>query len=219
MCQPTGKLELLVLDALPDSAVVATASESAGVVDVVDESGLACDGADELYCEALEITAPYRRANTQQALGLRLDIADTDGLLYEGDTLTLDISFPTYDSYLHVAYLDRTGRTDHLIPGNAQLWPAHAAHYVEETLYVVGEPFGIQALLAIASEQPLFSRPRPNFERTTTYLGALRQALTELKADHPESRIAANLILVRTAPRPGTTSAGASSELGLAGRS
>ena len=93
-------------------------------MNVVDESGLACDGGDQLYCEALEITAPYRQANTQQVLGLRLDVAASDGLLHEGDVLTLDISFPTYDFYLHVAYMDRGGRVDHLIPGTDQLWPA-----------------------------------------------------------------------------------------------
>ena len=91
----------------------------------------------------------------------------------------------------------------------------HAAHYVEETLYVIGEPLGTQAILAIASEQPLFPNPRPNFERTSSYLSALRQALARLKADNPEMRIAANLILVRTAPRGDTTGAGASSEPGL----
>ena len=141
-CQPTGKLELLALEALPRSAMVAATAESERSVNVVDESGLACDGGDQLYCEALEITAPYRQANTQQVLGLRLDVAASDGLLHEGDVLTLDISFPTYDFYLHVAYMDRGGRVDHLIPGTDQLWPAHAAHYVEETLYVIGEPFG-----------------------------------------------------------------------------
>lgn len=208
-CQPTGKLELLALEALPRSAIVATTAESERSVNVVDENGLACDGADQLYCEALEITAPYRQANMQQVLGLRLDVAATNGLLHGGDILTLDISFPTYDSYLHVAYLDRSGRVDPVIPGNKQLWPAHAANYVEETPHEIGEPYGIEAILAIATERPLFSTPRPKLERGTAYLSALRQALANLKADNPETRIAANLILVRTEPRAPATSASA----------
>jgi hypothetical protein len=175
-------------------------------VNLIDESGLECGGADRPYCQALKITEPYRRANAQQMLGLRLDVPGSSGLLHEGDVLTLDISFPTYDSYLHVSYLDRSGRVGHVIPGNQQLWPAGAAHYVQETLYEIAEPYGIEAILAIATEQPLFPSARPRFEQTSTYLNALRQALTNLNADHPDTRIAANLLLVRTAPRVAATS-------------
>ena len=211
LCQPTGKLELLALDALPRSATVATGAGSGPVLASVDESGLACDGADQAYCELLEIVAPYREANTRQAFGLRLDVKTVDGLLYDGDLLVLDISFPTYNSYLHVAYLDRAGRVDPVIAGNQQIWPAQAANFVEETPHEIGEPFGVEAIVAIASEQPLFPRSRPRFERTSTYLSALREALADLQAEHPGTRIAATVILVRTAPRGDTTSAGVSS--------
>ncbi|HEX5078879.1 MAG TPA: hypothetical protein VFV80_06970, partial [Geminicoccaceae bacterium] len=214
LCQPTGKLELLALDALPRSATVATTAEADLAVASVDENGLACDGADQPYCEALQITAPYREANTLQAFGLRLDVRTTDGVLYGGDIVVLDISFPTYDSYLHVAYLDRAGRVDTLIPGNQQIWPAQAANFVEETAHAIGEPFGVEAIVAIASEQPLFRRARPRSERASTYLSALRQALADLQAEHPGMRIAANVILLRTAPRDDATSAGVSSGSG-----
>jgi hypothetical protein len=167
---------------------------------------LECAGADAAYCEARDLIARFEEANRQQELGLALE-AVGGAMLLEGDPLNLDISFPSYDSFLHVAYIQRSGEVGHILPGHGQLWPARAANYVERTGYEVAPPYGVEMILALATEEPLFSPPRPQFEPAEAFLEALRQRLAELTASDPDTRIAVSHLLVTTAPRGATTAA------------
>jgi hypothetical protein len=91
--------------------------------------------------------------------------------------------------------------------GNTQLWPARAAHYVQETSYEIAEPFGTEMILAVATAQPLFPTARPRFEPVRSYLDALRRSLAELQAENPGTLIAVDAVFVHTEPRPPATSA------------
>jgi hypothetical protein len=207
VCQPTGTFELLAFDVLPAQAAMGTRGGAAPRPRVavaaaqIQESDLQCGGADSVYCQVRDITAPYRQANEQQSLGLAVTAFGGRGAtLFEGDRLALDINFPSYDSYLHVVYFQRDGTVGSLIAGDEHVWPANAQHYVEETQYEIAPPFGIEAISAIASEEPLFTRARPRFESAGDYLAALRQRLADLKATYPDTQIAADFVLVRTEP-------------------
>jgi len=169
---------------------------------------LNCATADAAYCEARDLIARFEEANRQQELGLALTTVG-GAMLLEGDPLNLDISFPNYDSFLHVAYIQRSGEVGHILPGHGQLWPARAANYVERTGYDIAPPYGVEMILALATEEPLFSPPRPQFEEAEAFLDALRQRLAELTARDPGMRIAASHLLVTTAPRSATTTAAA----------
>ncbi len=213
VCQPTGKLERLALDGLSTDVVTAGGSLSPGpgpapaTPSAPSVAGLDCAGADQGYCQARDLIAPYRQANEQQGLGLAIKTLGGEGaVLTEGDVLTFDISFPTFDSYLHVAYLQRSGVVGHVLPGSARLWPANVKHHVERTGYEIAPPYGVEMILAIATQQPLFPTPRPQFEPAADYLAALRQRLAELAATTPGTQIAADSLLIATRPRrPGVS--------------
>lgn len=207
VCQPTATLERLALGALPTSPVLADATGGMRSVMPIRDR-LDCAGADSSYCEALDLTAPHRQANAQR-YGLKLEAYGSGrGVLHEADLLTLDISFPTYPSYLQVAYIERNGRVGQLMPGTSQLWPARAAHYIQETSYEIAEPFGTEMILAVATERPLFATARPRFEPVESYLNALRQSLADLQAENPGTLIAVDAVFVQTEPRPPAASAG-----------
>jgi hypothetical protein len=196
VCRPTGALERLALGAPVEGETPATAAASVA---------LDCAGTDAAYCEARDMIAAFEAANREEGLGLGIETVGGATLL-EGDPLDLDLSFPRFDSFLHVAYIQRSGLVGHILPGRGQLWPAGAAHYVERTGYDIAPPYGIEMIVAVATAEPLFATPRPRFESVEAFLAALRPRLVELGAD-PAMRIAAAHALVTTAPRAATTSA------------
>lgn len=198
VCRPTGELERVALGA-------ATADGAHGVA-VAPASALDCAAADAAYCEARDLIAPFEEANRQRQFGL--DLKTVGGVtLFEGQQLALDIDFPNYDSFLHVAYIQRSGLVGHILPGHGRIWPARAEHYVEGTGYDIAPPYGLEMILALATERPLFTTPRPAFEPAEAFLAALRQRLAELTARDPGTRIAASQVLVTTEPRGPTTTA------------
>ena len=213
VCQPTGKLERLVLEGLPAGTVSAGASFGPAPAPMAtaapSDAALDCAGADRAYCEAREIIAPYQQANSQQGPGLQLKtLAGAGAALTEGDVLSFDVSFPNFNSYLHVAYFQRSGVVGNVLAGNAPVWPANVQHQVERTDYEIAPPYGVEMILAIATQQPLFPTPRPQFEPAANYLAALRQRLAELAATDPGTRIAADHLLIATRPRqPGVSAA------------
>ena len=213
VCQPTGQLERLVFDGLPAGVMSAGGAQSPGPAastpNAPSAAGLDCAGADRAYCQARDIVAPYQQANEQQGLGLALRTVGGAGTtLTEGDVLTFDVSFPSFDSYLHIAYLQRSGVVGNVLPGSAPVWPANVQHHVERTGYEIAPPYGVEMILAIATQQPLFLTPRPQFEPAADYLAALRQRLAELAAAHPGAHIAADQLLIATRPRqPGVSAA------------
>lgn len=205
VCQPTGQLERVVLDALPSD--VRSAESAPPGPAALTAAGLDCAGDDRAYCQALEIIGPYQKANQQQGLGLAIRTAGGEGTtLTEGDVLTFDLNFPIFESYLHVAYLQRSGVVGQVIPGADRIWPANVQHYIEPTDYQIAPPYGVEMILALTTSQPLFPTARPRFESVEDYLAALRQRLAQLAAADPGGHIAADHWLIETRPRqPGVS--------------
>jgi hypothetical protein len=92
----------------------------------------------------------------------------------------------------------------HILPDAPQARPAGGAHPIRDTGYEIAEPFGLEMIVAIATEEPLFEEVRPRFEPAEDYLPDLRARLEELRASDPEQKIAANLVLVTTVPATGS---------------
>ena len=64
----------------------------------------------------------------------------------------------------------------------------------------VGEPYGTDMIIAIASSQPVFDRPRPgNLEQASDYLRELQAAVDA--ARQRGVRLSGNAVLVDTLPK------------------
>jgi hypothetical protein len=192
VCHPTGELERLAAGAV---AAAGTRGVPAAPQIVLD-----CAAADAPFCEARELIAEFEEANRRQDLGLALTTVG-GATLFDGDPLALDVSFPNYASFLHVAYIQRSGVVGHILPGGGRLWPANAQNYVERTGYDIAPPYGVELILALATEKPLFVDPRPEFEAAEVFLAALRRRLAEVTTTEPGTRIAASHVLVTTETR------------------
>lgn len=227
VCQPTGEFELAALAALPvvagtagaGTAVVeqtpAAVRETAPAEPVVREPppevageappppaltplSLECAGVDEAYCRLVEMLEPYREANEEQQYGLAIAPVDGQTVLEEGTELALDLGLPGFEAYIDVAYVQRDGSVGHILPGASRPWPAYGRRYVQDTGYEIAEPFGLEMIVAIATEVPVFPEDRPRFESAETYLADLGRRLEELRAAEPNRRIVASHVFVRT---------------------
>jgi hypothetical protein len=186
------------------SAAAAPATAPADGSPAPAAARLDCEDRDRAYCTMLEITAPYREANRERQLGLRISPAGGSSRLEEGSELALDLGLPNYESYVEVSYLQRDGTVGHILPATSEPWPAGGAHPIRNTGYEIAEPFGLEMIVAIATEEPLFAEVRPRFEPAEDYLVDLRARLEQLRASDPEQRIAASQVLVTTVPAAGS---------------
>jgi hypothetical protein len=187
----------------PSAAVAPTAAPAGEPPAAVEErtaTTLECEGRDRAFCEMLEITAPYRAANGAQQLGLSIVPTGGSTRLEEGSELTLDLGLPDFPAYVEVSYLQRDGTVGHILPATSERWPGGGTHPIRDTGYEIAEPFGLEMIVAIATEEPLFPPSRPRFEPTETYLADLRQRLAELQALYPDGRIATSHVFVTTGP-------------------
>jgi hypothetical protein len=158
----------------------------------------ACAIADKVFCEVLEITGPYRRANEERGLGLEMDDIEGGSPLLGDSSLALDIGLPIYDAYLVVSYFLRDGTVRHVRSGSGRRWPANAREFIGDAGLDAGESENIDMVVAVASDVPLFTSPRPPSEVAETYLADLRRRLAEITGATP-ARIAASLVVITPA--------------------
>jgi C1A family cysteine protease len=110
---------------------------------------------------------------------LHLTIAGSNNaLLREGEQLTIEITTPSYPSYLYLTYIQANGDAVHLLQPTAKTLTPIAAN----TTLVLGDgrhgnaqfkirkPFGSEMIVAIASATPLFNEQLPKTQTKRRYL-------------------------------------------------
>jgi hypothetical protein len=156
-----------------------------------------CPIDDRTFCDVLDLTDPYRRANQERELGLVLEALEPDNPLLDGGGLGIDISLPNYDSYLTVSYFLKDGTVRHLLSGWARRWPANAREFVPALS--ADDRQSVEMVVALASDVPMFPSPRPSSEAAEQYLSDLRARLSELSNGGTPAQIAASLIVITPA--------------------
>lgn len=186
----------------PPTADVGSVSETASFIDRADAAVLAsldCAGVEQPFCRLLQITAPYRKINVEAGLGLAISVPDGVTSRPAGSELAVNIDLPSFDSYLHLAYVQRDGMVKHLI-STSELWPADLGSYVEETGHRLAEPFGLSLVVAVATPTPLFEGPRPEEEPADAYLATLEERLAALRVSSGGRLAVSHLFLNVEAP-------------------
>jgi hypothetical protein len=156
-----------------------------------------CPIDDRTFCEVLDLTDPYRRANQERDLGLALEALEPDNPLLDGSGLGIDISLPNYDSYLTVSYFLKDGTVHHVLAGWTRRWPANAREFVPGLS--VEDRQSVEMVVALASDVPVFPSPRPSSEAAEMYLSDLRERLSELSNGGTPAQIAASLLVITPA--------------------
>ena len=188
---PAGETTISLAE-LPDPAI----REAPDQTDQ-EEVPFECPIDDRTFCEVLDLTDPYRRANQERDLGLALDAMEADNALLDGSGLGFDISLPNYDSYLSVSYFLRDGTVRHVLSGSGRRWPANAREFVRGL--GVDDRQSIAMVVALASDVPVFPSPRPPSETAELYLRDLRERLSTMSNGGAPAQIAASLVVITPA--------------------
>ena len=174
-------------DALPQTIVDDTTTK---LLDALD-----CRGVEWHFCELVELTAAYRKRNITKLFGLTVNTAGSFDEQIVGGDLRLDFLFPSFPSYLHVAYARRDGGIDHVL-SSSETSPADRAHRFEDFDQAIPGPEGLALIVAIATDEPLFPSQTSSTESAEAYLSRLKERLAELDVDGPEGQIAASQLLI-----------------------
>ena len=113
--------------------------------------------------------------------------------LHDGEQVKVRLVMPDFPSWLRVDYVAHDGQVQHLYPQLADPRAKLAADLPRiyapgETLnlgnpaWLIGEPYGTDMIIAVASSEQLFDRPRPgNSETAEVYIRELQAAIDALR--------------------------------------
>jgi serine/threonine-protein kinase len=151
------------------------------------------------FCAVFDVLRPFASADAGFTLGLK----GNPPKLKDGAAILPEIHFPAYGAYLTLDYVGADGSVTHLIQGatrQARRFPADVTTVFGKAPpqgpppWLVGKPFGTDLLIAIASDQPLFAKPRED-KTTATYLPALRDAMSAAEAKGVKVSAAAKAVV------------------------
>lgn len=168
---------------------------------IVDETtktllrALDCQGDEWHFCEMVKLTSPYRKLNIEKALGLTINTAERVITHSVGSDLKLNVDLPTFSSYLHIVYVERSGFIDHVVTSSTPS-PADLSQRLQEIGHAIPGPSGLALIVAIVSEQPLFPSGEIEREEAGNFLRSLEQRFAEIDARSDKNRIAASQLLI-----------------------
>jgi len=161
----------------------------------------------QVYCQTLELYAPYWRANRDSGFGTAIGTLKSDNVFIAGERLVLDIGTPTYHSSLYVDYFDHEGNVVHMMPSPGEEYnqgdPRESFQLGEAGdigLWEVAPPFGTDMIVLLATSAPLFEGARGQFEEADTYRAAVRKRLKSL--DSSQAKISADFVVITTRQAP-----------------
>ncbi len=151
-------------------------------------------GVNRVFCPALTALhpiAPIFGVSGGPRLGLQM--ADGKTRLHDGERVHVQLVMPDFTSRLRVDYIAHDGNVQHLYPQLADpkaaivadpprtFGPAEPVNLGHPS-WQIGEPYGTDMVIAVASSEPLFERPRPsNAETADVYLRDLQAAIEALR--------------------------------------
>ena len=143
---------------------------------------------DEILSLIEEVVGP---PNTAARRGLEFEINSPDGRYREGDFAEFRVRAPDYDAFIYLDYYQIDGNVVHILPGpgGSQAVPRRQEIEVgtpeSGVSYEILPPFGRELLVLMVAPQPLFNRPRREFEFATVYLEDLRRGIARLEQSWP----------------------------------
>ncbi len=152
------------------------------------------DPVDPVFCPALNVLHPLTPAFGDPG-GPRLGLQMADGRtrLHDGEPIRVRLVTPSFTSRLRVDYIAHDGTVQHLYPQLAdrkngitadapRTYAPGEAVTLAHPSWAVGEPYGIDMIIAVASSEALLDRPRAsNTEAAEVYLRDLQSAIDNLR--------------------------------------
>jgi hypothetical protein len=155
------------------------------------ETNWQVEGVARVFCPALtalhRIVPPFG-ATGGSRLGLQMD---GKSRLHDGEAVRVRLVMPDFPSRLRVDYIAHDGSVQHLYPQLAdpknslaadppRTYAAGEQITLGNPAWLIGEPYGTDMIIAVASSEPLFARRPGNQEKADTYLRDLQAAIDAL---------------------------------------
>ncbi len=161
-----------------------------------------------IYCQTLELYAPYWKANRDAGFGTAIGTPNASNAFVEGERLVVDIGTPTYKSWLYVDYFAQDGSVVHMMPSPGEVFnqgDTRDSFQLGEAgdigLWEVAPPFGTEMVVVLATSAPVFESPRGELEQGNDYRAALRKRLKALESKSRKAKISADFVVIETEPR------------------
>ncbi len=161
-----------------------------------------------IYCQTLELYAPYWKTNRDAGFGTAIATPKADNEFLEGERLVVDIGTPTYQSWLYVDYFAQDGSVVHMMPSPGEVFnqgEARDSFQLGEAgdigLWEVAPPFGTEVVVVLATSAPVFEDAREELEQGNDYRAALEKRLKALESQSHKAKISADFVVIRTKPR------------------
>ena len=148
------------------------------------------EGVNKVFCPALDLLQPTVPAFGATGVSrLVLQMADNKAQLHDGEQVRVHMVMPDFSGRLRVDYIAHDGSVQHLYPQNAdtkngitadgpRIWAAGQIINLANPAWTISAPYGTDMIIAVASSQPLFDKPRPNnAEQAATYLHELQATI------------------------------------------
>ena len=168
-------------------------------------------GVDTAFCSTLDTLRAVVPGFGTTGPRLGLAMADGKARLHDGDLVRVQLVMPDFAGRLRVDYIVHDGSVQHLYPQLADPRNRIAADpprtfspgepmNLGNPAWVVSEPYGTDMIIAVASSEPLFDKPRPsNAESAEVYLRDLRAAIEN--ARHHGARLSGAAVTVDALPK------------------
>ena len=143
------------------------------------------DTVSRILCDPLELIGRLRDHNQDLPEPVQLQPGNPGAVYKDRQNLILELRGPGFPAYLQVDYFTLEGYVVHLWPNGLEREHRLAAGDGRRLgdpaaggrFWTVGQPFGRELIVAIASARPLFPALRPEAEQAAGYLSELRRAL------------------------------------------
>lgn len=166
------------------------------------------------FCPALDLLRSIAPDVTTDQPRLGLSLAGEMTFLHDSEHIRPRLVAPNFASYLRVDYIAHDGSVQHLYPRIADrngiadqpriLAPAEPLSLGDPSAsqpgWEIGEPYGTDMIMAIASSKPLFANSRPsNAEPAAKYIRDLGVAIQTVRGTG--ARVVGNALLVDALPK------------------
>ena len=143
------------------------------------------DTVSPILCDPLEAIGHLRDRNQNLPQPVQLQPTNPGAVYKDRQNLILDLRGPGFPAYLQVDYFTLEGYVVHLWPNGLEKdhkLVAGGQHRLGDPtgggrFWTIGQPFGRELIVAIASARPLFPALRPEAEQAAGYLAELHKAL------------------------------------------
>ena len=143
------------------------------------------DAVSRILCDPLEMIGRLRDRNQELSQPVQLQPSNAGAVYKDRQNLILEVRGPGFPAYFQVDYFTLEGYVVHLWPNGLEkdhrLTAGGERRLGDPTrggrFWTVGQPFGRELIVAIASARPLFPALRPEAEQAAGYLAELRKTL------------------------------------------